>query len=182
MPNPGDFSSIRTNGRPLMGLLNIADLIRRFTKSTTNHSVTYYGLIGTVPYVGEAQPGGYRLVPLSTYDGTEFNWSTEAVPLTAAQGVIAQRMMHTFSTANGGKGVPYNFIDIGDLFLALVLGFTTPGFIKRRLARPDRLMCSQAADLIDQAMGIHLFADRLAGEVTPGDLDRYVTAHNPVAV
>jgi hypothetical protein len=89
--------------------------------------------------------------------------------------------MQAFASANGGRGVPYNFIDIADLFLALVLRFATPRFIKRRLASPERLMCSQAADLIDQAMGIHLFTNLLPGEVTPGMLDAYVDTHSKVA-
>lgn len=164
-PRPGDFTAVRTNGRIGLG-------IRLMTKSSTNHVITYYG----EAQVGEADPGGYRIVPLSNYAGHTLNWSTDRFPLTPAQSITARATMRRFADARDGRGVPYNFLDIGCLFLALLFGRHLPLMVRRRLARPDWLMCSQAADLIDQAMGVQLFDDgRLAGDVTPGDLDRLVT-------
>jgi hypothetical protein len=76
-------------------------------------------------------------------------------------------------------GTPYGFADIAALALAK-LGLKLP-FLTKRLARPDRLFCSQLVDIVWQAVDFTAFADgRLPQDVTPGDIaDRAFTGSWP---
>ena len=66
-------------------------------------------------------------------------------------------------------GTPYGFADIAALALAK-LGLRVP-FLSKRLARPDRLFCSQLVDIVWQSVGFKAFDDgRLPQDVTPGDI------------
>lgn len=66
-------------------------------------------------------------------------------------------------------GTPYGFADIAALALAK-LGIRLPS-LTRRLARPDRLFCSQLVDIVWQSVGFRAFDDdRLPQDVTPGDI------------
>lgn len=66
-------------------------------------------------------------------------------------------------------GTPYGFADIAALALAKI-GIRLP-FLSKRLARPDRLFCSQLVDIVWQAVGFHAFDDgRMPQDVTPGDI------------
>ena len=66
-------------------------------------------------------------------------------------------------------GTPYGFADIAALAFAK-LGLRVP-FLSKRLARPDRLFCSQLVDIVWQAVGFKAFDDgRLPQDVTPGDI------------
>lgn len=66
-------------------------------------------------------------------------------------------------------GTPYGFADIAALALSK-LGVKLP-FLSKRLARPDRLFCSQLVDIVWQAVGFHAFDDgRPPQSVTPGDI------------
>ena len=66
-------------------------------------------------------------------------------------------------------GTPYGFADIAALALAK-LGIRLP-FLSKRLARPDRLFCSQLVDIVWQKAGFKAFNDdRLPQDVTPGDI------------
>jgi hypothetical protein len=66
-------------------------------------------------------------------------------------------------------GIPYGFVDILALGLAQ-LGLRLPS-LARRIARPDRLFCSQLVDLAWGTVGFEAFTDgRLPQDVSPGDL------------
>ncbi|MBX6387154.1 MAG: hypothetical protein IRZ07_29950 [Microbispora sp.] len=65
-------------------------------------------------------------------------------------------------------GTPYGFLDVAALGLAS-LGFDVPS-VRRRIIRPDRLFCSQLADLVLTQAGYQPFADgRTPQAVSPGD-------------
>lgn len=135
----------------------------------------------------EAQPGGARITPLSEYTrraGGTVIFSDEPV----------QRELDDFwSRSRGGddvefearlrekivdfgrslEGTPYNYVDY------LVIGLDRlgirPKFIRHRLKRHDRLICSQLVDFVYQMAGIHLFDDgRDDMDVTPGDLEGWI--------
>ena len=66
-------------------------------------------------------------------------------------------------------GTPYGFLDVAALGLAQ-FGVTLPS-VTRRVARPDRLFCSQLCDLAWSLAGFQAFADgRVPQDVSPGDL------------
>lgn len=77
-------------------------------------------------------------------------------------------------------GIPYGFVDILALGLAQA-GVRLPS-LARRIARPDRLFCSQLVDLAWQGAGFHAFTpetdpgyrrtgrERLPQDVSPGDI------------
>jgi hypothetical protein len=66
-------------------------------------------------------------------------------------------------------GTPYGFLDVAALGLAQ-FGITLPS-VKRRIARPDRLFCSQLVDYAWSLAGYHAFTDgRTPQDVSPGDL------------
>lgn len=70
---------------------------------------------------------------------------------------------------------PYNYLD----YLAIGLEHfgIDLGFIRNRVRREDRMICSQLVDYIYAKHGIHLFTDnRLSQDVTPGDLETYALA------
>lgn len=77
--------------------------------------------------------------------------------------------------AFGEKGVPYNYLD----YLAIGLEhfrIDLP-FIRNRVRREDRMICSQVVDFVYSKNGIRLFTDgRLPQDVTPGDLETYAVA------
>ena len=66
-------------------------------------------------------------------------------------------------------GTPYGFLDVAALGLAQ-FGITLPS-VTRRIARPDRLFCSQLVDEAWREAGFHAFTDgRTPQDVSPGDL------------
>lgn len=66
-------------------------------------------------------------------------------------------------------GIPYGFVDILALGLAQA-GVRLPS-LARRIARPDRLFCSQLVDLAWGRAGYTAFHDgRLPQDVSPGDI------------
>lgn len=149
-PQLGDFFVVRTNGLAAWG-------IRLVTGSTVNHAGIYVGDDRIV----EANPGGADLSPVSYYP--EAIWAS--YPLTDRQ---------REDIALGARaviGTPYSWTDCAAIGLAKLFGRALPAFVRRRLSRPDRLMCSQLVDEVYLEAGVHLFDDgRLPGDVSPGDL------------
>ena len=107
--------------------------------------------------------------------------TVEALPSGAALGrvqegdVIVSAPLTTYEraavpgAARALLGVPYGYLDVAALGLAQV-GLRLPS-LARRIERPDRLFCSQLADLVWQTVGFHAFDDgRLPQNVSPGDL------------
>lgn len=149
MADVGDMWAVRTSG--FFGWA-----IRLLTRSPVNHA----GVWAPNGMVGEARPSGFIVdrPPWPTL-------ITIRVPLTPGQRAQIPAVLTMIT------GTRYNFLDIAALAVALISRCKTPRWVARRLARPDRLMCSQAVDLVLAAVGFHLYDDgRLAGEVTPGDI------------
>lgn len=167
-PELGDFAVVATGGRE-------AALIRWGTDSPVNHAVLYVGDGMLI----EAQPGGARLVPVSHY-GKRLIWST---------GVIIPNEAQRAAIAKAGRALehtPYGWPDIAAIALAqrrLGAFVDSRTWWVRRLARTDRLICSQLVDLAYLRGGVHLFADgRLPGLVSPGDLYRLIRDGRVAAV
>lgn len=144
---PGDVALVRTDNL-------IGGAIRLGTRSRVNHARLVVSEDG-------------RCLEANA-DGADFGWIRPSdivvtAPLTddqrSAIGPIAKQL----------AGTPYGYLDCAALGLAQ-LGITLPS-VKRRLARPDRLFCSQLVDYAWQLAGFHAFNDlRPPQDVSPGDL------------
>jgi len=149
----GQFAVVRTSGI-------VARLIRLVTRSKWNHA---FLLLDDNLYV-EANPSGatYGRSPYAIQELSNLDLS----PAQADQ-------IHT--AALGLVGTPYGFLDI--LSIGLLQYGIKPGFVRRRVARSDRLICSQLVAEAYRRAGVCLFSDaRLPMDVTPGDLDRLINA------
>lgn len=131
----------------------------------------------------EAEPGGAEINPISKYLGREdvlfcdkpvqnallmFPWA----PRQQLEATLRSVMVERGRTL---VGTPYNYLD----YLAIGLEHFNIdlGFIRKRVRREDRMICSQLVDYIYQICGIHLFSDgRVSQDVTPGDLEQYAKA------
>lgn len=72
-------------------------------------------------------------------------------------------------------GRRYNWLDIVAIGLLRVPHLPRIPWLRDRVARTDRLICSQAVDLAYFLIGVHLFDDgRLSQDVTPSDLDELI--------
>jgi hypothetical protein len=145
----------------------VAWAIQFDTESPCNHAFVAVG----EGRILEARPGGSAFNDWDAYPGTI--WLTSIPP--PPQGFAAQEQV-----AFGLRKVPYNFLDIIAIGIAQKRWSPelrqqwdsghAPWWVKR-VARPDRLICSALADLFYQRLGRHLFDDgRLSGLVSPGDL------------
>lgn len=132
-PRPGDFCVIETGG-------TVARLIRLFERWArenpdpevfANHAVVYVGH----GVIVEANPSGVAFAPLSKYDGRHLLWST-------GLGYEAEFLAEVVDVACGMVGIPYGFPDIAAFLLDMV--GLLPRWARKRLNRPDRLICSQA--------------------------------------
>ena len=152
MPTPGDFAVVATPGI-------MARLIRLVTRSTVNHA-----FILTDPReIIEAAPSGARQAILAKYDGMYQAWSSMDLSPTVRAAIIDHALDHV--------GDPYSWIDDACIGLTHLFGWHVPAAVRRRLARPDRLMCSQLVDVAYLEAGVHLFSDgRIPGDVAPSDL------------
>jgi hypothetical protein len=144
----------------------------------------------------EAQPHGAILSPLEKYtsrpiedvlfsdlpiqlalDATVAGWEERGFDeelisrVTGFMDVLIRRRI--VLVAKSLLGVPYSYLD----YLALGLehfNITVP-VVRDRVARQDRMICSQLVDWTYKQCGIHLFKDgRLPQDVTPGDLEWYI--------
>ncbi|NWF26583.1 hypothetical protein HW130_09905 [Streptomyces sp. PKU-EA00015] len=115
--------------------------------------------------VFEAQPGGAVISPWSKYEGRQQAVVPWELRSDQRDAVVAE--------ARSRVGTGYNWTTY---FYLAAYRFRLPlatGFLRSRVARSDKMICSQAADDIYRTCGIHLFDDgRLPFDVTPGDLAR----------
>jgi hypothetical protein len=132
--------------------------------------------------VFEAQPGGAVITPLAEYaDRTAriVRFYQEpgrlaglAVPyrLRALDDVLTDnRRREIVATARRHVDIGYNWGTY--VYLAAYRVGIRPRWLKNRVQNDERLICSQAADLIYDLCNVHLFADqRMPYDVTPGDL------------
>ncbi len=152
MPVPGDFCVVATPGWQ-------AWCIRVITRSPVNHAF----MLTETGRIIEADPGGVREVDLANYDGMYQVWSPMDLSPTVRAAIIDHALDHV--------GDPYSWIDDACIGLADMFGWHVPSWVRTRLARTDRLMCSQLVDTAYLEAGIHLFSDgRIPGDVAPSDL------------
>lgn len=134
----------------------------------------------------EAEPEGAQIVSLDKYksrpegevlfcDRPVQGWLAErgwdkGTPLDIATEAGVRRTLVNY--ARGLKDIPYNYLD----YVAIGLehfGIDLP-FIRNRVRRPDRMICSQLVDFIYTQNGMKVLKDnRLSQNVTPGDLEQY---------
>jgi cell wall-associated NlpC family hydrolase len=149
---PGDFAVVATGG--IMGRI-----IRLVTRSKVNHAM----ILVHDGQVIEAAPSGATVSPLSNYAGMTLTWSALDLTLTQRAAIVTAARTHI--------GAPYSWVDDACIGLAAIFDWHVPAWVRRRLASPDHLMCSQLVDTCYLEAEIHLFADgRMPGDVTPGDL------------
>ncbi|HUX70403.1 MAG TPA: hypothetical protein VMV41_07835 [Cellulomonadaceae bacterium] len=149
---PGDFAVVATRSR-------IGWLIRLVTRSRYNHAFLYLGNGKIV----EAESPGAVISPLADYDGYPVLWSNLKLTDAERAAIVAK--------ARALVGTPYSWVDDACIALTAIFGVHVPGPVRRRLARPDRMMCSQLVDACYHAAGINLVPSKpLPGDVSPGDL------------
>lgn len=157
----GDYFVVRTGG--------IAAWFIRFgCRSWANHAGV---IIDDQGRTVEAKPSGACYGNVADY-GTDrmlAGTPTTLDPDTRAR--IAVR-------AEALVGTPYSWLDI--VSLALLQYRIRPGFVKRRVERTDRLVCSGLVDLAYHQAGVELFTDgRIPQDVTPADLARLLPGDTP---
>ena len=149
---PGDYCVVATPGV-------IAWLIRAVTRSTVNHAF----ILTDPAEIIEADPSGAQQAILAKYDGMYQAWSDMDLSPTVRAAIIDHALDHV--------GDPYSWLDDACIGLADLFGWHVPAWVRRRLARTDRLMCSQLVDIAYLEAGVHLFSDgRIPGDVAPSDL------------
>ena len=124
--------------------------------------------------VVEAMPSGARLAPLEQYLGRDDVIFSNIALTVNQQDVLTQNALALI-------GVGYGFTEY--LALALNVWGVRPKWLRRYIARDDRLICSQLIDVVFAKADIHLFKDRRDyGAVTPGDLYRWLAKHGSQTV
>jgi hypothetical protein len=124
--------------------------------------------------VFEAQPGGAVITPIERYADRPVSvvrrWVLRDHSRPALTLTLEQRVK-IVTQARGLVGVGYNWGTY--VYLAMYRFYVRPKWVKRRVQRSDRLICSQAVDRIYTWAGVTLFDDgRMSCDVTPGDLAR----------
>lgn len=159
---PGDFFVIRTDGWA-------APWIRLITRSDVNHA----GILGSGGRTVEAAPHGAYEGYASDYPHAQ--WSH--LDLTDEQ------RLRICQEAYRLVGTPYSWVDcaaIGIADISRAAGIPNvhvPEWVRKRLNRRTRLMCSQLVDTAYANAGVRLFTDdRLPGDVSPGDLANLLVA------
>lgn len=146
---PGNLAVVRSNGI-------VGEGIRRGTSARWNHVRWITDDLGTVI---EANPDGAAWGRIHKGD------LLVEVPLADAQRILVPSVARDHLL-----GKPYGFVDCAALGLANN-GITLPS-VTRRVARPDRLFCSQLADYGLSLCGFQVFDDGRAFQaVDPGDLE-----------
>lgn len=152
IPDIGDYMLVATRGWQ-------AGVIRFITRSKVNHAM----ILVSPGRVIEAQPAGAHETDLSEYNDMYQWWSTYDLTIIQRNAIVASARRHL--------GAPYSWVDGACVAIAHIFKLKLPYWIRWRLARPDRLMCSQFVDLCYYEADVHLFNDhRLFGDVSPGDL------------
>lgn len=128
----------------------------------------------------EAEPGGAKIGRLSEY-------ANKPVAFNDQHHLSPAERVKIVDEATALVGYGYNWLDYASIAVTRMLGVDGDAYsahnrfvrwLRARLERPDRLICSQLVDVVYCLAGIHLFSDRRApGDVTPGDLADIITRH-----
>jgi len=146
-PQVGDYGLVDTGSRI------VGPLIKLFTRSPVDHAVVYIGN----GFIVEAETSGAVISPVARYKRVV--WSRR--DLTSAQ---RERVR---LEALKLRGTPYSFLDLAALAWS-TFGLPMPVWVWNRLARPDRLICSQLVAVAYQRAGVVLVPGVLSCQVTPG--------------
>lgn len=153
-----------------IGLIPGADsvvdwVIQKVTKSPVHHVVV---CVSASECIG-AEPGGARIRPLT--DFPDAIWSNFAFTPRQRSGVSRWAYAH--------EGTPYSIVDDLVIGIALLTGVNTPRWVRARLDRSDRMICSQLADAaLTLGGGVQVFTDdREPGAVYPGSFVPYFKEH-----
>lgn len=152
MPGLGQIGLVRTRGLSSW-------LIRVFTRSTVNHTITYIGNNEVI----SCETSGVKILPISTFPNA--SWSHFGLEFWEIADIL------NFTHDQLGK--PYDKLMFVWCGVSRVLKVRhTPKWILRRLATNRAWICSQLCDSAYRAAGIHLFTDhRAVGAVVPGDFE-----------
>lgn len=142
---------------------------------------THAGVVLDTGFVFEAQPGGATLTPLFKY--TDRAGAVVTHRMTCPRGSLtrleltADQRSTISDAARRYVGRRYGWGTY--VYLALYrLGFRSK-WLRDRVTRSDRMICSQAVDQVYRDCGIELFNDgRMPLDVTPGDLARLAPGSN----
>lgn len=129
------------------------------TDSNTHHVVVAVSETHCV----SAEPGGTRLRLISDYP--HLDWS--GFDLTDAQ----REAIVTLALDAAAAQTPYNYAIYPPLLWQRLIGHRVAAWVSDWLAARPNQNCSQSADDIYNAAGIHLFPD-ISQLVTPGDFER----------
>lgn len=129
------------------------------TYSQTHHVVVAVSETHCV----SAEPGGTRLRLISDYPHVD--WSRFILTDAEREAIVTLGL-----NATAGQ-IPYNYAIYPPLLWQRISGHAVAGPVAEWLASRPHQNCSQSADDIYTAAGIHLFPD-IARLVTPGDFER----------
>jgi len=153
-PRPGDIGLCRING-PVGWLIRVGQWLNGDGFRDYEHAF----IVLDGGRLIEAQPGGARIVPLSTYDDRKVTYVAPA-ELTDEQRVLI------CAAAERYEGVPYSFLDYAAL-AAHRFHLPVP-WLRRYIASTKHMLCSQLDDQAYRDAGTELFSDgRWPGYVTP---------------
>jgi uncharacterized protein YycO len=117
-------------------------------------------------WVVQAEPGGATLVPLSSAVGGRDTVYSD-LDLTDDQRKAittkAFRLVHT----------PYSYLDYLAIGVRRLFGINA---LENYVEDTGHMICSQLVDDVFRSAGIELFPGRIPGDVTPGDLARWLGA------
>lgn len=151
---------------------------------------THAALVVSDTEVVEALFGGAQLSPLAKYAGRldvtvcDSPIRVDVVDAVASGDVNPWHALayedtlraEVAAAARSLVGTPYSFLDYASL--ALLHWNARPAWLLRFVASRRHMICSQLVDTAYASTGLELFGDgRYAGDVTPGDLDRYRIGH-----
>lgn len=169
---PGDILLLR-----IKGLVGVAVWLMQAINRDLSRW-THAAIVLDDDTVFEAQPGGAVITPLAEYaDRTGVvvsKYQSHLDPrdlLPLDQVMTAENRRHIVNRSRQLTGIGYNWGTY--IYLALYRFGVRPRWLRDRVQNDDRLICSQACDLIYDLEGVHLFADgRMPYDITPGDLAR----------
>lgn len=123
---------------------------------------THVGMVLDDGDTFEAMPGGAVIGKLAARDGEPIAFIDWDLDAETREAIVA--------TARELEGTPYSWLTYAYLAATRLHLPTAAYFMRERVEKHERLICSQAADLIYRTHGQHLFEDgRKPYDLTPGD-------------